>query len=115
MELKARFSLSLQNTHSLIHSLTQTSLIEVLLDLLLKMQRNDSLFYPSGAAFATQTLASKAESQLKPHLPKLIPKLYRYLHFSHSFTRSITEGCFLLSMCQCEDPNTTPIQRSVKP
>ncbi len=30
-----------------------------------------------GAAFAAKTLATKAESQLKPYLPKLIPKLYR--------------------------------------
>lgn len=30
-----------------------------------------------GAAFAAQTLATQAQSQLKSHLPKLIPKLYR--------------------------------------
>merc|ERR1719341_3095950 len=31
-----------------------------------------------GAAFGFSTIASKAGSQLEPHLPKIIPKLYRY-------------------------------------
>jgi len=31
-----------------------------------------------GAAFGFSTIASKAGDQLEPHLPKIIPKLYRY-------------------------------------
>lgn len=31
-----------------------------------------------GAAFGFLTIASKAGEQLKPHLPKIIPRLYRY-------------------------------------
>ena len=32
----------------------------------------------TGAAFAATTLAEKASDQLKPFLPSLVPKLYRY-------------------------------------
>ena len=31
-----------------------------------------------GAAFGFSTIASKAGAQLEPHLPKIVPKLYRY-------------------------------------
>ena len=31
-----------------------------------------------GAAFGFGTIAAKAGEQLEPHLPKIIPKLYRY-------------------------------------
>lgn len=40
-----------------------------------------------GAAFATKTLASKAQERLKPQLPQLIPKLYPHSRYFESFPR----------------------------
>ena len=44
-----------------------------------------------GAAFGFSTIASKAGDQLEPHLPKIIPKLFRYCHDPTPRIRQVRE------------------------
>jgi len=47
-----------------------------------------------GAAFGFSTIAAKAQDELKPHLPALVPKLYRYQFDPTPSVRAAMENIF---------------------
>ena len=53
-----------------------------------------------GAAFGFSTIASKAGDQLEPHLPKIIPKLFRYCHDPTPRIRQVNRELSLSNIIQ---------------
>jgi proteasome component ECM29 len=47
-----------------------------------------------GAAFGFSTIAARAQDELKPHLPELVPKLFRYQFDPNPSVRVAMENIF---------------------